>query len=140
MIPLTPLNELTCAGCGGQCCRSFVLPIDTPETRQDFDALRWLVLHRGVQFLVNGTRWEIEVALPCSKLQPDGRCSIYGSRPQVCIDYEVETCERHRPPHHDARIDNEHALEAWIISRYGMRPSDPHFPAHGPTMRVGLFG
>ena len=43
MIPL--LQAPTCEGCGGLCCRSFILPIDTPETREDFDILRWLVLH-----------------------------------------------------------------------------------------------
>ena len=67
-IPLPVINEPTCEGCGGECCRSFALPIDTPETRQDFDALRWLVLHRSVRLLVTGTRWEIEIALPCEML------------------------------------------------------------------------
>lgn len=133
------IQEPSCVGCDGLCCRSFALPLDTPETRQDFDALRWLVLHKKVRFLVQGTRWEIEIGLPCGELRPDGSCGIYGRRPEVCRDYEVATCERHRPPHYDAVIDNEHALEAWVVARYGMPPRDPRFPAHGPTLRVGIF-
>ena len=137
-IPL--IQDPTCEGCGGLCCRSFVLPIDTPETREDFDLLRWLVLHHSVQLLVQDTVWEIEIGLPCEHIQPNGRCGIYGRRPQVCVGYDIASCERHQPPLYDAIIDNEHALEAWVVARYGMRPTDPRFPHGGATIRVGLFG
>lgn len=137
---LPVINQPTCEGCGGLCCQSFVLPLDTPETREDFDVLRWLVLHRSVQFLVQGTQWEIEIGLPCEKLQADGRCGIYGRRPQVCVEYDVATCERHRPPLYDAVITNEHALHAWIVARYGMEPSDPKFPHGHATLRIGILG
>ena len=140
-IPINLLQSaVTCEGCGGLCCRSFILPIDTPETREDFDILRWLVLHQGVQLMVNDAVWEIEIGLPCEHVRDDGRCGIYGRRPHVCVEYAVETCERHQPPHYEAILDNEHALEAWIVARYGMRPQDPRFPHGGATIRVGLFG
>lgn len=132
-------SQPSCAGCGGLCCRSFVLPIDTPETREDFDVLRWLVLHRGVKCLVKQSIWELEIALPCEHLQEDSRCGIYMQRPNVCVEYEVATCERHQPPHFEAVIDNEHALRAWVFSRYGMYPDDPDFPYGEQTIRVGLF-
>lgn len=138
-IPIPMIQEPTCEGCGGMCCRSFVLPIDTPETREDFDLLRWLVIHRGVQLLVKDAVWEIEIDLPCEHIQDDGRCAIYARRPQICVDYEVRTCERHQPPRYDSVITNEYALEAWIVMRYGMRSNDPRFPHGGATIRVGLF-
>lgn len=138
-IDLPVIQAPSCDGCGGLCCRSFILPIDTPETREDFDILRWLVLHRGVTFLVRESAWELEIDLPCEHVRDDGRCAIYNRRPHVCVNYEVASCERHRPPRYDATIADEHALEAYIVARYGMRPSDPRFPSGGATIRVGVF-
>ena len=34
-----------CEYCTAKCCRYFTFPLEKPTTRQEFDALRWSLLH-----------------------------------------------------------------------------------------------
>lgn len=40
-----PAGESLCDYCSAKCCRYFAFPIDRPKKRQDFDYLRWFMLH-----------------------------------------------------------------------------------------------
>jgi Fe-S-cluster containining protein len=84
---------LLCEHCTGKCCRYFALPIETPETRKDFEFVRWYLLHERACVFTEDDTWYLLVQTACRYLQPDNRCSGYESRPQVCRDYSTKNCE-----------------------------------------------
>lgn len=84
-----------CEHCTGYCCRYIALPIDTPTDRDDFDDIRWYLLHEGVSVFVEDGEWYINIATTCRHLQPDYRCGIYETRPQICRDYSTDNCDYH---------------------------------------------
>jgi Fe-S-cluster containining protein len=77
------------------CCRYLALPIETPEDREDFDDIRWYLLHEGVSVFVEDGEWYLYVAADCRHLQPDYRCGIYATRPRICRKYTTENCDYH---------------------------------------------
>lgn len=86
-------GEVLCSYCTAKCCRYFALPIDTPETLQDFDHLRWYMIHRRVSLFVEDETWYLMVHADCEHLQEDHRCGIYEDRPQICRAYTTDECE-----------------------------------------------
>ncbi|MFQ5805085.1 MAG: YkgJ family cysteine cluster protein [Phycisphaerae bacterium] len=84
-----------CEHCTGVCCRYFALPIDTPEDRQDFDDIRWYLLHDGVSVFVEEGEWYLYVESDCCHLRPDFRCALYATRPRICREYTTENCDYH---------------------------------------------
>jgi Fe-S-cluster containining protein len=86
-------GAVLCDHCAAKCCRYFALPIEEPKTRRDFDFIRWYLLHdRATVFTEDGT-WYILVHTVCRHLQPDQRCGIYETRPEICREYTTENCE-----------------------------------------------
>ncbi len=102
-----PPGEHLCAYCTAKCCKYFALPIDTPTTRQDFDYIRWYLLHDGATVFTEDDTWYLLVHTTCKHLLPDNRCGIYYTRPQICRDYSTENCE------YD---------ETWVYDRYFETP------------------
>lgn len=86
-------GEVLCAYCTAKCCRYFALPIDAPETRQDFDHLRWYMIHGRVSLFVEDETWYLMVHADCEHLQEDHRCGIYDDRPAICRAYTTDECE-----------------------------------------------
>lgn len=86
-------GESLCDHCTAKCCKYFALPIDTPTERQDFDYIRWYLLHNGASVFVDEGTWYLLVHSPCRHLQADNRCGIYETRPQICRDYTTDKCE-----------------------------------------------
>jgi Fe-S-cluster containining protein len=84
-----------CEHCVGMCCRYLALPIDAPEDREDFDDIRWYLLHEGVSVFVEDGEWYLYVAADCRHLQPDFRCGAYETRPRICREYSSENCDYH---------------------------------------------
>ena len=84
-----------CEHCSGLCCRYIALPIDEPDTKEEFDDVRWYLLHGGVSVFVEDGDWYLNIETDCRHLQPDNLCGIYDTRPQICRDYSTETCEYH---------------------------------------------
>lgn len=84
-----------CEHCTGMCCRYLALPIDNPEDREDFDDIRWYLLHEGVSVFVEDGEWYLYIATDCRHLQPDYRCGIYETRPRICRKYTTESCDYH---------------------------------------------
>ena len=74
-------GEWLCSYCTAKCCRYFALPIDTPTTWQDFDYLRWFMMHGRVSLFVEGETWYLMVYADCQHLLPDNRCGTYETRP-----------------------------------------------------------
>ena len=86
-------GECLCDHCSAKCCKYFALPIETPTTRQDFDYLRWYLLHDAATVFVEGENWYLLVHTRCKHLQEDNRCGIYHTRPNICREYSTENCE-----------------------------------------------
>ena len=86
-------GESLCDYCTAKCCHYFALPIDEPTTRQDFDYLRWYLLHEHATVFTEDDTWYLLVHTTCKHLQPDQRCGIYETRPQICRDYSTDDCE-----------------------------------------------
>jgi Fe-S-cluster containining protein len=86
-------GECLCDHCVAKCCRYFALPIDTPKTRGDYDTVRWFLLHEHTAIFLEDGDWYLLVHTRCRHLQPDQRCGIYETRPQICRDYSTKDCE-----------------------------------------------
>lgn len=86
-------GDCLCDHCTAKCCRYFALPMETPTEREDFEYLRWFLLHDfATAFTEDGT-WYLMVHTVCKHLQSDQRCGIYDTRPQICRDYSTDDCE-----------------------------------------------
>lgn len=86
-------GESLCEYCTAKCCRYFALPIDAPDTRTEYDYIRWYMIHGRVSIFVDDETWYVMVHADCEHLQPDYRCGIYEKRPQICRDYTTDECE-----------------------------------------------
>ncbi len=89
------MSDCLCDRCAGLCCRYFALPIDNPETRRDYDNIRWYLLHEKVVVFVEDAQWFIGILNKCKALQPDNRCGVYETRPQICRGYSTDNCDYH---------------------------------------------
>ena len=86
-------DENLCDYCTAKCCHYFALPIDTPEEWEDFEFIRWYLLHDRASVFVEEEDWYLLVHTVCKHLQNDHRCGIYETRPQICRDYSTKNCE-----------------------------------------------
>ena len=115
-----------CEHCVGYCCRHIALPIDVPEEKSDFDDIRWYLLHEGVGVFVEDDEWYLQVNTACRHLQPDFRCGIYETRPQICRDYSTDNCDYHSGDygyqHHF--LSAEH-LDAYIAEKFKGKGGKP---------------
>jgi Fe-S-cluster containining protein len=89
---LTP-EQCLCDFCTGKCCRYFSLPIDRPETWDQFDAIRWYLAHGRTMVYCDKNQWYLLVMSQCNYLTADNRCGIYFNRPSVCQTYSTSDCE-----------------------------------------------
>jgi Fe-S-cluster containining protein len=69
------------------CCRYYALEIDAPEDAEDFDSIKWYLLHEKSWVWVDDGEWYLQVDEKCRFLGDDHRCTIYERRPQICRDY-----------------------------------------------------
>jgi len=84
-----------CFSCKGMCCRYVTVDYPAPTTWEDFDEIRWYILHKGVIVykVEDEDTWRIEFQTPCKHLdQETGLCKIYSHRPDVCKEYSTEEC------------------------------------------------
>jgi Fe-S-cluster containining protein len=86
-------DKCLCEYCTAKCCRYFALPIEAPETFEDFEYIRWFLLHDRATVFKEDEDWYLLVHTPCRHLQPDNRCGIYETRPNVCREYSTKDCE-----------------------------------------------
>lgn len=86
-------GECLCDHCIGKCCRYFSLPIDTPTTWDDYDAIRWYLAHGQTLVYVEKATWYLVVMTKCKYLTRDDRCRLYLNRPKICREYTTDDCE-----------------------------------------------
>jgi Fe-S-cluster containining protein len=88
-----PADQCLCEYCTAKCCRYFALPLETPETFEEYEFIRWFLLHDRASVFQEDGDWYLLVHTTCKHLQPDNRCGIYETRPQICRDYTTDNCE-----------------------------------------------
>ncbi|MBL4886037.1 MAG: YkgJ family cysteine cluster protein, partial [Planctomycetaceae bacterium] len=86
-------GESLCDYCTAKCCRYFALPIETPDSREEMDNIRWYMLHEHVSIFVDDGDWYLMVHTKCRKLRDDNLCGIYETRPEICREYSSDNCE-----------------------------------------------
>lgn len=86
-------GEVLCSYCTAKCCRYFALGIDAPKTWNDFDNMRWYMMHGPVCIFVDEGSWYLMVIADCQHLQADHMCGAYETRPQICRVYTTDNCE-----------------------------------------------
>ncbi len=109
-----------CKQCGGKCCRYFCFQIDEPESFEEFEDLRWFLLHRDISIHVDEGDWYISIANECSALQADGRCGMYEKRPLICRTYDHANCDFTAGDYgYDEVFETPDALEAYARKALG---------------------
>lgn len=84
-----------CASCG-KCCSHVTVEIDKPETKEDYEEVRWFTLHENVMVYIDDEGdWYIEFRTRCKALDEENRCDIYDKRPTICRKYDADDCEQH---------------------------------------------
>ncbi len=84
---------VTCEECKAKCCRYIAIETDEPDCLDDWDQIKWLLMHEGVSvYLDNEGDWVVEVITNCKNLDENNKCKIYDTRPDLCQDHDVETC------------------------------------------------
>ncbi len=84
---------IPCTACT-QCCQYVAIEVDTPETRRDFDNIRWYLYHPGIEVYVDHEdTWNVLLYSRCENLLADGKCAVYETRPYICRNFDNETCE-----------------------------------------------
>jgi Fe-S-cluster containining protein len=88
-----PAGKCLCDFCTAKCCRYFALPIEAPKTFEDFEYVRWFLLHDRATVFKEDDDWYLLVHTECRHLQADNRCGIYDTRPKICREYSTKDCE-----------------------------------------------
>ena len=83
----------TCEDCGGKCCQYFCFEIDEPDSFEEFEDLRWYLLHANISIHVDEGDWYIAIANRCEALAEDGHCLTYETRPLICRRYARANCD-----------------------------------------------
>ena len=86
-------GECLCSYCPAKCCKYFALPIETPTDWDDYEYIRWFLLHDRAAIFTEKGDWYLLVYTTCKHLGEDHRCGIYEQRPNVCRDYSTVDCE-----------------------------------------------
>jgi Fe-S-cluster containining protein len=88
-----PAGDVLCDHCSAKCCRYFALPIEEPTAREDWEFVRWYLLHDAATVFMEEGDWYLLVHTECKHLQSDNRCGIYHTRPTICQEYSTNDCE-----------------------------------------------
>lgn len=113
-----PAGDVLCNYCTAKCCRYFALSIDTPETFEDFEFIRWYLLHENTSLFTEDDTWYLVVHTVCQHLQSDNRCGIYETRPRICREYSTDDCEYDSDATYDRYFENAQQLTEYINARF----------------------
>lgn len=122
-------GEVLCQYCTGRCCRYFALPIERPETWDDYDHIRWYMMHGQVSVFVEDTTWYVMVHADCQHLQEDHMCGAYETRPGICRSYTTDDCEYDNDAPYDQLFETAEQMweyaHAVLPPRPRRQPGDP---------------
>lgn len=112
-----------CDKCTGLCCRYFALPIETPETRDDYDDIRWYLCHEGVTVFVEEGDWYINIKNKCRHLDGRNRCDIYAERPKLCRHYSDDNCDYVEGEYdYELHFTDARQMEEYMKIKFGSPP------------------
>lgn len=126
-------GEVLCTYCTARCCRYFALPIETPTTWQDFDHMRWYIMHGRSAIFVDDNTWYLLVFGDCENLLEDNRCGIYLTRPQICRTYSTDNCEYDNDSVYDKYFESQDQI--WEYAEAVLPPKpQPRKKAGAPNL------
>jgi Fe-S-cluster containining protein len=83
-----------CIECKAGCCRSVSVEWHTPEGKDDWDQIRWMVAHKNVYLYKDfDGEWLIEFQTDCEMLNKENMCKIYDKRMAICREHDSRECE-----------------------------------------------
>jgi len=83
----------TCEECNQECCRSVIVEIDEPTTKEDWEDIKWQVAHKNVKVIKDNDKdWCVEFLTDCNHLAENGKCEVYDKRPKMCNSHDPESC------------------------------------------------
>lgn len=126
-----PAGQLLCEHCTAKCCRYFALPIDEPIDFEDFEFIRWYLLHEHASVFVEDDSWYLLVHTTCQHLQDDHRCGIYDTRPQICRDYSTNDCEYEDDYTYEHYFETPEQVQEYCDARF-TEPGEPGFRSIQP--------
>ncbi|MDD5011677.1 MAG: YkgJ family cysteine cluster protein [Phycisphaerae bacterium] len=114
------MKKNPCEKCNGLCCRYMALEIDTPRSRDDFDDIRWYLVHKGVSVFVDKKQWYLCTDNKCKYLSgKDNRCKIYAKRPRICREHKSDNCELGKHDYdYEMHFNNDKQMEEYIKIRF----------------------
>jgi uncharacterized protein len=119
-------GERLCDHCTAKCCRYFALPIDKPKRWEDFDYIRWYLLHQQAAVFIEEDCWYLLVQNRCKHLRDDHLCDIYDTRPQICRDYTTADCEYDDDWTYDHYWETPEQVEEYAEAVLGPRDGKSH--------------
>jgi Fe-S-cluster containining protein len=121
-----PSGACLCDFCTAKCCRYFALPIDQPTCREDFETIRWFLMHDRAAVFRERDTWYLVVHTDCKHLQRDNRCGIYATRPPICREYSTTDCEYDDDWTYDGYFELPEQVEEYMDAVY-TRPTSSDF-------------
>lgn len=112
-------DKVLCEYCTAKCCRYFALPLETPTTREEFEYIRWFLLHDHATVFTEDGDWYVCVHTVCKHLQDDHRCGIYETRPQICREYTTKDCEYEDDWVYDQYFETAEQVEEYMDAVLG---------------------
>jgi Fe-S-cluster containining protein len=116
--------DSTCSKCDARCCRYFCFEIDKPDTYEEFENIRWYLLHENISVHIDCEGdWCIMIDSPCRLLvkTPTGwRCGNYDNRPIICRKYSPDNCDRTKGGYdYEEMFETSDQLEAYARRMLG---------------------
>lgn len=109
-----------CVACHG-CCSYVTIPLEYPRSRTKIEEYRWYLVHRNVEiFIDHDSEWQLLFKTPCDYLDGKGYCTIYETRPDICREYQADSCSRVGSDHTHLFAKPEELL-AYLDEKKGKR-------------------
>lgn len=126
-------GQSLCEFCTAKCCRYFALPLETPESYDDFDYIRWYLLHEHASVFTEDDTWYLLVHTTCKHLQDDHRCGIYETRPNICRKYTTDECEYEDDWTYDRYFESPEQVAEYMDAIF-TEPGDANFRSPQPSL------
>ncbi|MFH1615333.1 MAG: YkgJ family cysteine cluster protein [Planctomycetota bacterium] len=113
-------KKVRCDRCTGLCCRYFALPIETPESREDYEDIRWYLCHEDITVFVDDNDWYLNVKNKCRHINSNTfKCDIYSKRPRICLGYKTDDCDLTEGEYgYDLHFTNDKDMEEYIKVKF----------------------
>ncbi|MFC1682345.1 YkgJ family cysteine cluster protein [Nanoarchaeota archaeon] len=114
------MDKKDCSKCKGRCCKYVAVEIDKPETKSDFEDVRWYVSHKNINIFVDEDGdWYIEFMTPCEFLGEANKCMNYENRPEICREYDQDECTFHNDYSEELTFTNLEEIDEYIQGKFG---------------------